>query len=372
MKAEVIYISALYLGEAGKGVEISEVREVLLFECSLPDQVAVAIFYNKFDTIVLKKGDIKTCFHDAKTNLISFDLYKPLEIEILNGNSCQTLTLQLDQGGNPMMKSHHSDYYLFLDFTLRNFHGVDLKLMKNAKEFSRVIETKERFKKLLSPRDNPHDIKFIFYLRCYVYFLNHNLVTERRYKKFIRSQENLPAFLKDILGFEDHGQIVEAVQMFIFCNICRSCRRPTHKKCSVCRMAHYCGIECQTLSWAGHETTCKTELDTRKMHEKSEETILNQLTKQFSTNIDFVSMKVFQQELEMALFVLISPLVEETNVLDHWAIKLFKGVHKSVWLVALNSLLKKEYVTMRKKLNASKVQLQMSAAWNKDYNKEVD
>ena len=106
MKAEVIYIRSMYLGEAGDGVEISEVCEVLLFECSLPDQEAVVIPYKNSETIILKKGDIRTCFHDAKMHLISFDLSKPLEIGLLNGHCFTTLTLKLEQDGNPLHIKH--------------------------------------------------------------------------------------------------------------------------------------------------------------------------------------------------------------------------------------------------------------------------
>jgi len=46
MKAEVIHVSSIYLGEAGEGDKIFDVCEVLLFECSLPEDVACVIPYN--------------------------------------------------------------------------------------------------------------------------------------------------------------------------------------------------------------------------------------------------------------------------------------------------------------------------------------
>merc|ERR1712098_792385 len=171
MKAEVNYISALYIGEAGKGFffEISEVCEVLLFECSSPDQEAV--LYNKFDTIVLKKGDIRTCFHDAKTNYISFHLSKPLENNLEDDSSFQTLTFKLIENGNPMHKNK-SEFYLFLNFALKYFHDVKLQPMKNAKDLNSVISTEENFeKKLFSLSNSPfdvnffYDVKYKFYLR---------------------------------------------------------------------------------------------------------------------------------------------------------------------------------------------------------------
>merc|ERR1712029_583011 len=162
-KAEVIYIRSMYLGEAGDGVEISEVCEVLLFECSLPNQEAVVIPYKNSETIILKKGDIRTCFHDAKMHLISFDLSKPLEIGLLNGLSFTTLTLNLEQDGNPM-HIHKSEFYLFLDFALKNFLSVDLKQMRNSEEFHRVINAQENLTKKLGKPYNWHDINFKYYL----------------------------------------------------------------------------------------------------------------------------------------------------------------------------------------------------------------
>jgi len=119
MKAEVIHVSSIYLGEAGEGDKISDVCEVLLFECSLPEDVAVVIPFNNSSKIVLKKGDIRTCFHDAKTNLISFDLSKPLDISL--PYSCQSSTLKLNQIGHPIHREHKREFYLFLDFAIRNF-----------------------------------------------------------------------------------------------------------------------------------------------------------------------------------------------------------------------------------------------------------
>ena len=119
MKAEVIHVSSIYLGEAGEGDKIFDVCEVLLFECSLPEDVACVIPYNNSSKIVLKKGNIRTCFHDAKTNLISFDLSKPLDISL--PYSCQSLTLKLNQNGHPIHREHKREFYLFLDFAIRNF-----------------------------------------------------------------------------------------------------------------------------------------------------------------------------------------------------------------------------------------------------------
>jgi len=97
MNAEVIYIISLHLSDTD-----IDVYEVLLFECSLPDQEAVVIPCNKSEPIVLMKGDINTRFYDAKSNLISFALSRPLKIDVLPGRSWQTITFDLDQSRNAM------------------------------------------------------------------------------------------------------------------------------------------------------------------------------------------------------------------------------------------------------------------------------
>ena len=75
MKSEVVYIDALFIDE--KYVNITKYGEVLLFDGSSADGEVVVIPYNDSDMIVLKKGDIKTCHYDAKTNLVNFVLSKP-------------------------------------------------------------------------------------------------------------------------------------------------------------------------------------------------------------------------------------------------------------------------------------------------------
>jgi len=359
MKAEVIYVRSMYLGEPGDGVEISEVCEVLLFECSLPDQEAIVIPYKNSETIILKKGDIRTCFHDAKMHLISFDLSKPLEIGLPNGHSFTTLTLKLEQDGNPM-HIHKSEFYLFLDFALKNFLSVDLKQMRNSEEFHRVITTQDNLDKKLFKSPNFHDIKFKFHLRCYVYFLNQKLLSERNYKKFLRKQKNLPEFLRD-LKVEDLSTIFIVVKLFLFSHICcnTSCAKLTHKKCSACRVDAYCSIDCQTKCWIEHEMNCKIMVNERKLQEESQEIILGHLKKQFAKDLDPVSMNVFIGELEMAFIVLISPIIEDIQSVDDWFVEIL-------------SLIKKNYIQMRKKLNLKKVINQMFFAWNEDLSISTD
>ena len=46
--------------------------------------------------------------------------------------------------------------------------------------------------------------RFKALFQAYVYFLNYRQLKEKKFKKFMRSQENLPIFLKNVLEFGDH------------------------------------------------------------------------------------------------------------------------------------------------------------------------
>ena len=78
-------------------------------------------------------------------------------------------------------------------------------------------------------------------------------------------------------------------------------------------------------------------------------------------------MNIFVGELDMAFIVLISPIIAETKSVDDWGVKYFRGIPKSSWVVEIQSLLKKDYVEMRKKLNAIKVFKQMPVAWKEEF-----
>jgi len=357
MKAEVIYTSSLHLSDTDIDVEIIEVSEILLFDCSLPDQEAVVIPCNKAEPIVLTKGDFKTCFHDAKSNLISFALSKPLKIDGLPGQSWQTMTFNLMNldGNLSASKTSKSEFYIFLDFCFKNFHGMDIQQMKNSKEFSsqNVYQGAAHLK---------------WWLRPYVYFLNHyqNQLNERQWKNLLRSQENLPEFLRDILMIDDLTIILATLHLFFMNHICRNgkCAKTTHKKCSACRLRAYCCDKCQTESWAKHEAFCKRMVIARNRYEIKQKTILYHLKKQFPQDTLPVSIKNFQQELGTAMFVLFCPIIEETNSMDNWMNFCFSEKPRSFWVDEIKSLLKKEYVPMREKLNVTQVISQVSATWS--------
>ena len=379
MKAEVIHVISIYLGEAGEGDKISDVCEVLLFECSLPEDVAVMIPFNNSSKIVLKKGDIRTCFHDAKTNLISFDLSKPLDISL--PYSCQSLTLKLNQNGHPIHREHKREFYLFLDFAIRNFYAVKLQPMKKPEDFSEIFAAEDCLETDIYSdyeslrKRSMEEVKFKFYIRPYVYLLNQNSCNEREFKKFIRSQDNLPAFFRYILKLEDLENIELTLHSFLRRHICHkwNCIKVTHKKCSICKVAPYCSIKCQTQSWTEHKDKCKMEVTRAKMYEKSRETILDQLRKQFWKEEEPVSLKVFIEEVELAMFVLHIPIYEKTTFMDEiWGYGIFRGLPKCYWIGEVKSLVKKEYTKMRKKLSFVKVVSQMSAAWNLGFDDLLD
>lgn len=51
------------------------------------------------------------------------------------------------------------------------------------------------------------------------------------------------------------------------CAICKVAERPDGgklRKCSGCRVVHYCGRECQALDWPQHKSSCRTCLETRR------------------------------------------------------------------------------------------------------------
>merc|ERR1712058_52541 len=131
-----------------------------------------------------------------------------------------------------------------------------------------------------------------------------------------------------------------------------------------CRERAYCSVKCQTESWVQHKAMCKMMVIARNRYEKKQETILYHLKKQFPIDTLPVSIKSFQQELETAMFVLFCPIIEETNYMDNWMNFCFIEKHKSFWVDEMKSLLKKEYVQMRKKLDVSKVTSQISATWS--------
>ena len=65
--------------------------------------------------IVLKKGNIKTLFYDAKGNLISFNLSRPFNDSI------------------------ETSEFKFLDFFIIHFRDVELKPMRSIDEFCKQV-----------------------------------------------------------------------------------------------------------------------------------------------------------------------------------------------------------------------------------------
>merc|ERR1719474_1769691 len=162
----------------------------------------------------------------------------------------------------------------------------------------------------------------------------HYQLNERERKNFVRSQENLPEFFRDVLKIDELYSVLAMFQRFFVYHVCENgkCAKTTHKKCSACRVSAYCSVRCQTQSWPHHKARCKEEVEARNRYQKSQETILYLLKKQFPEDTLPVSMKNFQQELETALFVLFCPIIEETNWMDKWLHFWFSEKPRSFWI----------------------------------------
>jgi len=208
-----------------------------------------------------------------------------------------------------------------------------------------------------------YDRRFKALLRAYVYFLNHMQLNEKKFKKFMRSHENLPNLLKNILGFEDCKGFFFILSEYHRSHICGQCCKTSHKKCSACRVASSCSMECHTKHWAEGKELCNKEESGRKLFEKQRRTILDLLVTQFSTSTTLVSYDVFQQELFDAVFIVSCPLMKDSNDLDIMIGPWFDDAPKSKWTEEMLSLKKKQYAKMYRNLSCGKVQMQWKAAW---------
>ena len=82
------------------------------FDGSSADREVVVIPYNDSDLIVLKKGDIKACHYDTKSNLVNLDLWY-LSLEEVG---YQKVTFELNSQSRSLSNELRSEVYLFLDF----------------------------------------------------------------------------------------------------------------------------------------------------------------------------------------------------------------------------------------------------------------
>merc|ERR1712098_611781 len=147
--------------------------------------------YGNCDVITLKKSDIKICFHDAKTNLISFELSNPMNIDSPNGQSFKNAAFELDQQPIPqsLSKFDRSQFYLFFDFSFNYFHNVEFKQMKSNKDLcSKLADCQNRRREVSPTISSLYEINYKTFLRSYIYFLNEYHFKEKKFKKFIRSQ----------------------------------------------------------------------------------------------------------------------------------------------------------------------------------------
>jgi len=373
MKFEVVYICVLFKGETG--IQLASQCEVLLFECSLPDQVAVVVPYFENVTITLKKSDIKYFLYDEGEALVKFKLTKPLadKTDVPRSETCEQLAFEFLTESYSLSNKRKSEFCIFREFSKKYFHGVKSKQMVNEDYFDGDFYTHNMLmmRKLFNPDNllqfttSNYDRRFKFLLRAYVYFLNHWQLNEKKFKKLMRSQENLPNFLKNILGFEGYDSFFFILSEVLRCHVCY-CFKATHKKCSGCRFSAACSMECHIKSWTEHKAFCKEEENARKLAEKQRSTILNILVTQFSSSsVSPVSFEVFQQELMDAVLVSCCPLIEESTRLDKLIETYFDGVPRSKWVVEMLSLKKKQYEKMYRNLSFRKILVQLNAAWGR-------
>lgn len=377
MKSEVVYIGALFKGETG--IKLESICEVLLFECSLPNHIAVVVPYFENVTITLKKSDIKYYLYDEKINLIKIKLTKPLKdrSDVPRSETCEQVAFELLPNPDDICEESSlsnqtkSEFCLFQEFANKYFHGVKSKQMVDNDIFDgdfythNMLMMRTLFTQNVLTITSFYDRRFKALLRAYVYFLNHMQLNEKKFKKFMRSQENLPNLMKNILGFEDCRGFFFILSEFLRSHICdnEQCYKTSHKKCSSCRLVSSCSMECHTKSWAEHKEMCNEEESGRKLFEKQRRTILDLLVTQFSTATTPVSYEVFQQELFDAVFVVSCPLMKDSNDLDILIGPWFEDVPKSKWTEEMLSLKKKQYAKMYRNLSCGKVQMQWKAAW---------
>ena len=101
------------------------------FDGSSADREVVVIPYNDSDLIVLKKGDIKACHYDTKSNLVNLDLSNLCLEEV----GYQKVTFELNSQSRSLSNELRSEVYLFLDFCINNLNDVKLKPMKHINDF---------------------------------------------------------------------------------------------------------------------------------------------------------------------------------------------------------------------------------------------
>ena len=369
MKAEVVYIDILIFNETN--LKLSTICEILLFECSSAEQVAVVIPFgdrdgeSDGDTIILKKSDIEIYSYDAKEKWVHIFVSENCKMDFLNGGNCKTLSFHLVPQPFSKSNSSKSDLNLFLNFCMKNFHGVKCKPTKWSDFLSSELlkNLGETYSDGVTLWDSLYERRVKALFRSYVYFFNYTQMNEHGFKKFMRSQENLPKFLKEILMVEDLNSYFWILCDFLRSHICGICGKATHKKCSGCRFVGACSMKCQSQSWEKqHGERCSIEAYRRNWYNKSRQTMMNQLFKQFSNGIVPVSLDVFLRELLDSVYVACIPDMEAGS-LDEWIELYFKDRPKSKWIVEIKSLKKKQYDQMYRKLSLGKIAFQMMEAW---------
>ena len=147
---------------------------------------------------------------------------------------CITITFQLatellHPKACSVSNQEKSEYYIFLNFVLKNFHGVEFKPMKDtvSKKLEKNLRIIHSIRRPLNPNRWKEE-KFKMYLRAYIYFLNKNPFSERDFKTFIRSHTNVANFFRETLMIDNPTTLISTFETFFnnrFCNNAKCLRR---------------------------------------------------------------------------------------------------------------------------------------------------
>ena len=146
------------------------------------------------------------------------------------------------------------------------------------------------------------------YWRSYAYFLKaHPTMNEGEYKQFMRELENLPKFGMDMLKWGSYRSVYRLVADFLKYHFCKNidCGGFSLKKCSKCKSAHFCDVECQRKALPYHG---KNECQFGKTFEEYKKEVPWTLKHYVDeglhddTDDDVVTFKVFLRELMMKAY----------------------------------------------------------------------
>ena len=145
------------------------------------------------------------------------------------------------------------------------------------------------------------------YFRSYAYFLKaHPSMSEGEYKQFIRELENLPKFGMETLKWGSYRSVYRLVADFLKYHICENidCGGFSLRKCSKCKSAHFCDVECQKKAFPYHKNMCQFLKKFREYKREVPWTLKSYVDEGLhdDTDDDVVTFEVFLRELMMKAY----------------------------------------------------------------------